>query len=572
MDMKSVFRKAAALGLIFCMSCMLLAGCGGKSGVDGSKNLMTVNGEDLRLGAASFYAKYEQAETYMLYSMYFGATNIFDTEQEEGTTYGDSMKESVLADLKKMMVIKQHADEYGVSVTDEQASQIQEAAKAYIEGNDKEALEKVGASEEDVVTLMTLQTIQAAMMDPIVKDVDTEVSDEEAQQTSVTYIRVPVEETTESEAESTEEEAGSTASGAESAAASAAESTAATESTAASAAESTAATESAAASAAESTAATESAAASAAESAEAATESSAEEAESAEETEAQKEAREYAEAMISAILESEDVAAADMDAIAKEIDADYYASTGTFTTNDHEDTSLDANLVEAVQGLADGEVLDHAVLGSDGDCYYVVRLDKNFDEDATNEEKENIVTDRKQTLFDETVDSWVEEAEITVNEDVWKTLTITDKDPVTLKNVEEETTEESVAEEAASGAASAAEEAASTAVSAAEEALSTAEEVVSAATGTAEEAVSKAEEAVSAAADTAEEASSKVEEVVSAATDAAEEAVSKAEEAVSTATEAVADEAKEVENAAVSAAKKAAEAAASAVEKADDAK
>ena len=525
--MKSVFRKAAALGLIFCMSCMMLAGCGNNGAIDGSKTLMTVNGEDLRLGAASFFAKYEQAQTYMIYNMYFGMTSIFDTAEEDGHTAGEEMKESVLTDLEKMMVIKQHAEEYGVSVTDEQAAQIQEAAKAYIEGNDKAALAKVGASEEDVVTLLELQTIRSSMMDPIVKDVDTEVTDEEAQQTSVTYVRVNVEETTDSAAESTAE------SSAESTASSAAESTAASkaESTTASVAESTAAstTESTAASAAESTAestaasaaesAAESTAASAAEStAESAAESTAEASENKEETEAMKEAKAYAEAIISGIQESEDIAAADMDAIAKEIDENYSSTTGHFSTNDPSSSSLDANLVEAVKGLSDGEIVDHPVLNVAGDAYFVVRVDKVFDEDATNTEKENIVVSRKQTLYDETVDGWLEEAEIKVNEDVWKSVTITDTDPVTLKTPEAEE-EETAGEDTASGASSTAEEAASEAAStageAASEAASAAAEAVSEAAGAAEGAVSEAAEAVSAAASTASE-------TASAATSAAE--------------------------------------------------
>ena len=549
--MKSVFRKAAALGLIFCMSCMMLAGCGNNGAIDGSKTLMTVNGEDLRLGAASFFAKYEQAQTYMIYNMYFGMTSIFDTAEEDGHTAGEEMKESVLTDLEKMMVIKQHAEEYGVSVTDEQAAQIQEAAKAYIEGNDKAALAKVGASEEDVVTLLELQTIRSSMMDPIVKDVDTEVTDEEAQQTSVTYVRVNVEETTDSAAESTAESSAEStaASAAESTAASKAESTTAsvTESTAASTAESTAASaaaskvesttasvaestpastaESTAASAAESTA--ESTAASAAESAaestaESAAESTAEASENKEETEAMKEAKAYAEAIISGIQESEDIAAADMDAIAKEIDENYSSATGHFSTNDPSSSSLDANLVEAVKGLSDGEIVDHPVLNVAGDAYFVVRVDKVFDEDATNTEKENIVVSRKQTLYDETVDGWLEEAEIKVNEDVWKSVTITDTDPVTLKTPEAEE-EETAGEDTASGASSTAEEAASEAAStageAASEAASAAAEAVSEAAAAAEGAVSEAAEAVSAAASTASETAS---ETASAATSAAE--------------------------------------------------
>ena len=542
--MKSVFRKAAALGLVLVMCGTSLTGCGSKkeTKIDGSKKLMTVNGEDVNLGVGSFFARFEQARLYQLYTMYFGMTsNIFDSvdDEESGTTYGETLKDGVLEDLKKMVVISQHAEEYGVSLTDEQKTQIDEAAQAYIDGNDEAVRDKIGATKEDVVSLMTMQTIQSLMMDPIVKDVDTEVSDEEAQQTSVTYIPVAVEE----EEEAAESEAASEAEATESEAASAAE---AAESEAASAAE-----------------AAESEAASVAEAAES-------EAAPVEETEAMKAAKASAEAVLAAVLAADDVAEADLGEIAKTVDEEYYDANGSFTTNDHSDSYLDQNVIAAVQGLEDGQVVDHVVLGEENDTYYVVRLDHVSDADATEEKKESIIRERKQDLFDETTDDWVEGSEITVDEEVWKAITLTDAEPYTLKVPETESTAEA-AESAAEEAESAAEEAVSAAEeaeSAAEEAVSTAAEAVEEAASTAaeaaEDAVSTAAEAVEDAASTAADAAEEAEDAVSTAADAAEEAVSTAaeaaEDAVSTAADAVED--------AASTAAGAAEAAVSAVESA----
>ena len=491
--MKAMIRKATALGLAALLGCAALTGCGKGAAIDPSKTLMTVNGEDIRLGVGSFYAKYTQAQIYQFYNMYFGGSNsIFGSvsNEETGETYGDSMKQSALDDVKKMTVISQHAEEYGVSLTDEDNQKIDEAAQAFFDNNDEEIIKKIGAEKEDVVKLLTMQTLQAKMMDPIVKDVDTNVSDEEAQQTTVTYVRIDAE--TESEAESAE-------SAAESATESAAESTteSATESTAASTAES----------AAESTAAESEAA-------------------EAEETPAQVEAREYAEAVLDAVKAEADIEAADMDAIAKTIDADYYSISGKFTTNDKTDTTLDANIVAAVEGLSDHTLVDHVVRSTDGNTYFVVRLDNNADEAATETKKTSIIRERKQELYDETTDGWVEGAEITVNEDIWKLVTMSDSDPITLKAPEAESTVEE-AESAAESVVSAAESAASEAVSAVEEAAS---EVASAAEEAVSEAASAVEEAASEVASAAEEA---VSEAASAVEDAASEAVSAAEEAVS---------------------------------------
>ena len=503
--MKAVFRKAAALGLVFAMSCTALAGCGSKgSKIDGSKTLMTVNGEDVRLGVGSLYAKYQQASIYQIYSMYFGTTSIFDNEHDDGHTYGEEIKESVISDLEKMVTIKQHAEEYGVSLTDEETAAIETAAQAYMDGNDEETRGKIGAAKEDVVELMTLQTLQASMMDPIVKDVDTEISDEDAQQTSVSYIRIDVESEPE-ETESVEETVESGASGSEAAESEAAQSAA--ESSEAASAESAAGSEAAESEAAQSEAAPVEATAS-----------------SVEEAAAQIEAREYGEAIISAIQEEADVAEADLDAIAKTIDESYSVSTGSFTTNDPDDTYLDSVIVEAVKGLSDGELVDHPVMNADGTCYYVIRLDKNFDEEKTETKKSDILTERKQALYDETVNGWVDAADIKVNEDVWKLVGISDMDPVTLKAAEAESTEEeagSTAEATESTSESAVSEAESAAESAASEAESAAGSAASEAESAAESAASEAESAAESA---ASEAESTVESAVSEAASTAESA------------------------------------------------
>ena len=534
--MKAVFRKAAALGLVFAMSCTALAGCGSKgSKIDGSKTLLTVNGEDVRLGVGSLYAKYQQASIYQIYSMYFGTTSIFDNEHDDGHTYGEEIKESVISDLEKMVTIKQHAEEYGVSLTDEETAAIETAAQAYMDGNDEETRAKIGAAKEDVVELMTLQTLQASMMDPIVKDVDTEISDEDAQQTSVSYIRIDVESEPE-ETESVEETVESGASGSEAAESETAQSAA--ESSEAASAESAAGSEAAESEAAESEAAQSAAESSEAASVESAAGSEAAESEAAqseaapveatassvEEAAAQIEAREYGEAIISAIQEEADVAEADLDAIAKTIDESYYVSTGSFTTNDPDDTYLDSVIVEAVKGLSDGELVDHPVMNADGTCYYVIRLDKNFDEEKTETKKSDILTERKQALYDETVNGWVDAADIKVNEDVWKLVGISDMDPVTLKAAEAESTEEE-AESTAEATESTSESAVSEAKSAAESAASEAESAAGSAASEAESAAeSAASEAESAAESAASEAESTVESAVSEAASTAESA------------------------------------------------
>ena len=568
--MKSIMRKAAAYGLVLAMGCTSLAGCG-KNGakIDGSKTLMTVNGEDLRMGVASFYTRFQQAQMYQFYSMYFGSgAAIFDTVEDEATgkTYGDDIKEEVLSELEKLVIINQHADEFGVSLTDEQKANITAAAEAYIASNDQAVLDKVGAAKEDVEKLLTLQTVQSLMMDPIVKDVDREVPDEDAQQTTLTYVAVNVaeeeaSETSEAEAQSEAAVSEATTSEATTSEATTSEATAASETAVSEAtASETSAVESEAAvsetaaveseAAASETAAVESEAAAsetaAVESEAAASETAAVESETAEseeeETEAQKAARADAEAILEAVMAESMIAEADMDAIAKTVNDTYYAATGQFTSNDPADADVDSSVAEAAAGLEDGELVDHVVKSADGTRYYVVRVDHVFDEEATAEKKKSIIEERKQTLYDETTDGWVESADIKVDENVWKTLTLTDMEPVTLKapevqseaeSAESAVSEQETAESTVSSAAAAAE---STVSSAAE----TAESTVSSAA--AESTVSSAAEAADSAVTSAVETAESTVASVAAAVDSAAESAAGTAAAVESKVEAAAEE------------------------------
>ena len=408
------WKKAAALVLAGVMSAGLLAGCGSTK-LDGSETLLTVNDESVDLGVGSFYAKFQQAQMFTYWGSYFGQNGMFDTvtDDESGKSYGEQLKDGVISDLTKMILLSQHASEYNVALTDEQKTAISEAAQAYVDANDQETLDKIGATKEDVEKLMTLQTIQSLMMDPIVADVDTDIPDEEVQQSSVTYVEVEVKQ---------DEENADTAEG-----------------------------EAAAEDAENADAAEGDAAAEDAENADAAEgDAAAEETEPAASDDAVEAAKADAQAILDKLLAAEDPATADVSALAKEVNEEYSAFTGSFTVSDHTDTTLDAKVVEAVADLKDGEVVKEPVISDDGQSFYVVRMDKVFDQDATDTERKSRIIDRKQDKYDEVTDGWVEEAKdkTTVNDKAWAKVKITDQEPFMLKlPAPEETTEDEDASE-----------------------------------------------------------------------------------------------------------------------------
>ena len=448
--MKSLWKKFAAAGLTAAMGVSMLAGCGNKDAkIDGTKTAVTINDEAVSLGAVSFQARFQQAYMYQMYSQYFGTTQIFDQVMDESTekTYGDQIKESVLENIEELVLIKQHAADYDVKLDDEKKAEIEKIAQAYIDENDEKVRAQIGASKEDVVYLLELQTIQDMMREPMAKDVDTEVSDDEAQQTTVTYLSL---------AKKTEEDLAADESAADESASdeSASDESVSDESTSdESVSDESASDESVS----DKSASDESVSDESVSDESVSDESVSEEAKNEKLEAANKKVKENAEKILADLKASDNAAEADMTAIAAKYDGTLTATSGQFTTNDPTDTTLDAGVVEAAAELKDGEVCDK-VIESDTH-YYVFRVDKTFAKDETEAKKQEIVKQRKTEAYNNLLEEWKKDADIKVDDKVMATLLITDKAPFTLGQDEsvadESTADESLADETTADSAAA---------------------------------------------------------------------------------------------------------------------
>ena len=56
----------------------------------------------------------------------------------------------------------------------------------------------------------------------------------------------------------------------------------------------------------------------------------------------------------------------------------------------------------------------------------MVRMDKTYDPEATEERKTAIVEERRQTLYNETLNGWVEDSSLEL-QSAWKNTKVTDK-------------------------------------------------------------------------------------------------------------------------------------------------
>ncbi len=337
-------KKMAALLLSGAMLASVLSGCGS---VDKDAVVATLDGEEIQLGVANFAARLTQANLDDIYAAYFG-DDVWSTDlYSSGSTTQESVKTNVISDIKEMYILKNHMDDYNVSLSDEETSEIADVAAQFIADNTQEALDQLGATEDIVEEYLTLYTIKTKMETAIKADADTDVSDEEANERGYSYVKIDTDGYTDDDSnyvEYTDDE--------------------------------------------------------------------------------KAELETTAQALAEACQDDFDGAITD---------AGYTVSTGTYAADDE---SLDEEVVTALDALSEGEVSDLVTTDS---AYYILRLDTECDEEATENHRQEIIDDRQTELYDEVYGGWEDDADWNLDEDVWATVEF--KDLFTTK-VEDTETEE----------------------------------------------------------------------------------------------------------------------------------
>ena len=424
-------KRILAAGMCASMAMGLLTGCSSSN----DEVVAKMGDTKLTLGEANFMLRYSQAQTQSYLGAMFGeGTNVFQQDLTgSGQAYGETVKESVLNDLKDMTILEQHMSDYNVELTDEDKVAIEEAAKQFIADNSKEVLKEMSATEETVSRILTLYTIQSKMETAIEADVDTEVSDEEAAQKTIQYAYFTIPET-ENETEDTTEAASEGESETTTEAASEDESETVAETEAASETE----TGTEAASESETVAETETEATSETEAvSEAASEETTEDTTESETEESaeKKETREKVQGIIDAVQGGETLE----DAV-KAVDESKSLTSYSYGADEE---TLNENLKNAADTLSDGEIASEPVEGENG--FYVVQMVSTFDRDATDQKKEEIIKDRKKELYDNKIAEWDTES-FDINEKVWDKVTFEEIFTLKQEETESETGTESASE------------------------------------------------------------------------------------------------------------------------------
>lgn len=177
-------KRLAGLVLAAAMTATALTGC---SSFDGDAVVMEIGDTKVPASVANFYARYQQS-LYETYYTSFMGSDMWEGEAEEGKTYEESVKESILDNLQRFYVMDMHKEEYGVSLTEDDQKAIDSAVSKFTEANTLENKELVSGDDETVKKFLELITINNKVSEAIGDTVDTEVSDEEAAQKSMQYV------------------------------------------------------------------------------------------------------------------------------------------------------------------------------------------------------------------------------------------------------------------------------------------------------------------------------------------------------------------------------------------------
>ena len=338
-EMKEMIKRTAVVTLAGVMAAGMLTGCGSKT-LDGTKTVATIDGTDIPLGIVSLYARQQQEQTTAMYLSFMGsADNIWDTSDDSGETYGEQAVDSSLKAVELMYLLKEKAADYNVEITDDEETAIADAASQFMSDNSEETIKELGVTEDQVKTLLELRTIQQKTHDPIVAEGNITVSDDEANQSSFTYVSIST-----SGDDITDDE--------------------------------------------------------------------------------KAEKKEQAQEILDKMKEDP---TADMSEVAKEVDDSYSAVQGNFTVKESDDEDSSAypeEVLTVLRGLTEGEVASDIIETDTG--YYVVRLDKVLDEDATASKRESLKSSKEEDYYTETTDGWLDDADVKEVKKVLKTLKITD--------------------------------------------------------------------------------------------------------------------------------------------------
>lgn len=186
-------KKIAVWLLLFSMAVSVLNGCGSRD-VDGVKVVLTTGfdkDEIFRIETISctlpeimVYLTNIQNQYESAYGTEIWNINLGDVTLEQ------NVKDIALAQMAQIKAMNLMARQYDVKLTDEEKVQVENATKAYYTSLNETEKEAMGVNENTIEELYTEYALAQKVYQYIIKDINPEISDDEARTITVQQILI----------------------------------------------------------------------------------------------------------------------------------------------------------------------------------------------------------------------------------------------------------------------------------------------------------------------------------------------------------------------------------------------
>lgn len=201
-------KKVMAILLSTAIAASTFIGCGADKAKDykDADTVMFIDKDNkIDYATACTYTRMMQAETYsymqsMLQRFNSSAVDVdmwsqslegTDEDSKKYKTYGEQFKGNTLDSLKSLLLDKLYGSkEYEVTFTDDDKKECESVADEFIEKMSKDDLKAMHASKKTMMNVLELMTYETRVKNAIESDVDTKVSDDEAGQSTFSYVEI----------------------------------------------------------------------------------------------------------------------------------------------------------------------------------------------------------------------------------------------------------------------------------------------------------------------------------------------------------------------------------------------
>lgn len=201
-------KKVMAILLSTAIAASTFIGCGADKAKDykDADTVMFIDKDNkIDYATACTYTRMMQAETYsymqsMLQRFNSSAVDVdmwsqsledTDEDSKKYKTYGEQFKGNTLDSLKSLLLDKLYGSkEYEVTFTDDDKKECESVADEFIEKMSKDDLKAMHASKKTMMNVLELMTYETRVKNAIDSDVDTKVSDDEAGQSTFSYVEI----------------------------------------------------------------------------------------------------------------------------------------------------------------------------------------------------------------------------------------------------------------------------------------------------------------------------------------------------------------------------------------------